>query len=82
MNSTIDPRITKEIETRKVNSTIYKDFFVDLVMKPATVEVWLYHKDYGVKTLMFGISHVDNIIEIINNNLDQYIKGYIEEVMD
>lgn len=82
MKSTINPRATKEIETNEVNSTIYKNFFVDLVMKPATVEVWLCHKDYDTKTLMFGIPHGDNIIEIINNNLDQYIKSYIEEVID
>lgn len=81
MNSTVSVRFTKEIETREVNSEIYKGFYIDLVMKAATVEVWLYHKDYGVKTLMFGIPHGDKIIEIINNNLDEYIPDYIEEVM-
>lgn len=56
----------------------------------ATLQIWLYHMDYGVKTLMFGLckdkvsSELDEIICMIEANLasGSYLADYDEEYLD
>lgn len=63
-------------------------FMVDIVETPTEYEAWLYHKDYGIKELMFGTNktqHKDraDFCEMVENNLvnQGYIGGYINEHM-
>ena len=73
----------KEIETYEVKSNVTTGFFVDLELRDGYVNAWLYHKDYGVKSLMFGLDPTKcDIYGIINNNLDDQIMFYMEEYMD
>lgn len=40
-------------------------------------EVWLCHKDYGVKSLMFGVHNKgQELLDIIEANLSEHIKIY------
>ena len=40
-------------------------------------EVWLFHKDFGVKHLMFGVhSKGQELLDIIEANLPEHIKIY------
>lgn len=40
-------------------------------------EVWLFHKDYGVKHMMFGIkAKGQELLDIIEANLPEHIKIY------
>lgn len=40
-------------------------------------EVWLFNKDYGVKSLMFGIqAKGQELLDMIEANLPEYIKIY------
>lgn len=68
---------------RKTETYKYKDgFYIDVVFFPDVVEVWLYHKDVGVKIFMFGlgIDEKNNsaLLELIKNNLiyQDYITDY------
>ena len=60
---------------------------IDSVRLPELWEVWLYHRDYGIKSLMFGLSEndiesMDDLMDIVTANIDTYIPGYREEYMD
>ena len=62
-------------------------FMIDIVRLPELWEVWLYHRDYGIKSLMFGliendIEFIDELMDIVMANIDTYIPGYREEYMD
>lgn len=40
-------------------------------------ESWLYHKDYGVKSLMFGVqTKGQELLDMIEANLPEHIKIY------
>lgn len=68
------------------------DFRVDIVLntEESTYYAWLYHKDYGIKEMMFGwpmvqsdgsfqpLSVMENLVE---GNIDSYIKSYAEDYM-
>lgn len=72
--------LNKSYEEYEVGKT---DFMVEICEEPIEkdyIEVWLYRLGYGVKQLMFCIKRTDNYIEIIENNVDDYIKIYEEEV--
>ena len=64
----------------------YDDGFrMDIVITENNYEGWIYHKDYGVKKLMFGLPKsqqtYDEALEIFSYNVDEYIESYIEEYM-
>lgn len=43
-------------------------------------EAWLFHKDYGVKDLMFGVqSKGQELLDMIEANLSDYINFYKEQ---
>ena len=78
-------------ETKSKTKTYeYRDgFLVDIVDEGSTVSVYLYHKDYGVKDLIFGIRKEDveseeKLKELITDNLntDSYIEDYTEIYID
>ena len=79
----------KEIRTN--NTKTYdagEDFRVDIVILPDEYEAWIYRKDSGYKSLMFGMPKnqpytnitYDGFIEIVTANLDEYIDGYIDDM--
>jgi hypothetical protein len=58
------------------------DFFIDIEEINGMVEFWLFNKGYGVKMYMFSlfVEDVDDKAQtIIDNNVDMYIKHYLEE---
>lgn len=73
--------LNKTYEQYKVKDT---DFIVEICEEPIgednCVEIWLYKVGYGVKQFMFGTIKGYDYIEIIENNIDTYIKKYEEEV--
>lgn len=58
-------------------------FRMDVVITENNYEGWIYHKDYGVKELMFGLPKFqqtyDEALEIFSYNVDEYIESYIED---
>lgn len=83
----------KKIKTNtyKVNSEIYKDFYIDIVDKGDIFDVYLYHETIGVKEFMFGwpkhqtadnsFYTLDDMIDMVAGNLENqpYITSYIDE---
>ena len=64
--------------------TIGDSYMVDIVNNEETYEAWFYHKSYGIKSLMFGLS-IDDIthemfVKVVTANIRSYIKLYKEEV--
>lgn len=79
----------KEIRTN--NTKTYdagENFLVDIVILPDEYEAWIYKKDSGYKSLVFGIPKYqpytnityDEFLEIVTENLDKYIDGYIDDM--
>lgn len=66
---------------------MYKEgFCVDIVRSDLEISVWLFHRDYGTKDLMFCVSpkeipDEDVLMEIIMDALEDQIAGYEEEHM-
>lgn len=76
-----------------VTTTTYdigNGFMVDIVDLPKLFEAWLYHKDYGTKTMIIGSSKTyENasgflglVERVIEDEDRDYIASYREEVMD
>ncbi len=60
-----------------------KGFYVDVVYDGITYEAWIYHKAYGQKMLMFGITAQNGksiIMEMIKSTIDNSINSYINNV--
>jgi cation diffusion facilitator CzcD-associated flavoprotein CzcO len=80
----------KEIRTN--NTKTYDagdDFRVDIVILPDEYEAWIYRKNSGYKSLMFGIAKekdgetsitYDRFVKIVTENLDEYIDSYIDDM--
>lgn len=65
-----------------VKITVYKmedDFFVEVYQNDDIIEFWIYHRNYGIKSFMFGIPE-----KYINeeNSIENLIKGNFEEQKD
>lgn len=69
-------------------SYAHGDFIIDVCESEDMYECWLWHKDYGVKSHMFGLFKdqltVDGrpILDIILNNLDWHENYYRDVYMD
>ena len=71
---------------------IFDGFCVEVDCSGEMTEIYLYHKDYADKMLMFGIDIKDeweirdiiaaNIEEHIKFHIDEYIEDYIYEFVD
>lgn len=74
----------KKIEKKIDIYQIMKDYFVQVEDNNEIIEFYLYHKDYGVKTLMFGMpkKEVSDIRQIILDNAEDYILDYIEKYIE
>jgi len=68
-----------------ITTTTYEhgEFLVDIVTTNDSREAWLYRKDYGVKSLMFGayisLNTLEEFLETVEENLDEYEKNYDAE---
>ena len=83
----------KKITNTPILETLGKgDFRVDIVLDTdgMVYSAWLYHKEYGVKELMFGIpmfqsgggfQTLEEMEELVEHNLKQYIHSYEETYM-
>lgn len=70
------------------------DFLVDIQEDDEMFDMWLVHKDYGVKNYCFGSPkenyqygepHTvtkEEFMETVEANLEDYIREYREEVME
>lgn len=71
------------IETFK---TLYDGFLVDIVTRDDEYEVWLYHQNYGVKSLMFGVSNLNtsynDFLSMVIYNVEDYVLFYCNEYAD
>ena len=52
-----------------------------------TADAWIYHKDYGIKSLMFGSEitedhTLNDFIEVVEGNVQEYMEDYCDEYMD
>ena len=59
-------------------------FYVDIVVEANERGAWLYHKGYGIKMFMFGAINTDHdiFLDMIQNNLADYIEDYKADYMD
>ena len=71
------------------NLTVYSlpdDFSVEIESDGEVTECYLCHKNYGVKSHMFGLLNKDinskSLEEIICNNAPSYMETYMEEYGD
>lgn len=74
-------KLNKQIVTKTYE--VGNGFRVEVTSTDNYRESYIYHKDYGIKSLMFGSEDYEHsFLEVVESNLDDYIASYIEEVMD
>lgn len=60
------------------------EHYIDIIEKDETYEAWLYKRDHGFKTLMFGVpipqQSKEEFIQIVTANVLQYIPMFYEEL--
>lgn len=66
---------------------IFDGFCVEVHREKETIELYLYHKNYGIKDLMFGLRSKDieseaQLRNIIASNLENSIEAYRMDFMD
>ena len=70
-----------KLETNKniVGSLRYYNYIIEIQQDNENniFEYWLYKEDTGIKMLMFGIDSIN--LEIIQNQIEDYIKLYNEQ---
>lgn len=58
-------------------------FRIEVVQEGNLFEAWIYHKDYGIKALMFGAEDTkENFMQLVETGLDEEMEYYEEEYMD
>lgn len=68
-----------------ISITTYEcgEYMVDIATTSDSYEAWIYRKEYGVKDLMFGMPQaqqtLDEFLDIVEANIEDYAKGYDEE---
>jgi hypothetical protein len=70
---------------RSMESYAYdSEHYIDIIETNETYEAWLYKRDYGFKTLMFGVPITQQskevFMHIVTANVLQYIPMYYEEL--
>ena len=77
----------RKLNNHTVTTYIYKNVWrIDIVNNRSTYEAWLYHRDYGIKTLMFvteanDVDSLDKFVELVNLNAEGYCPIYRDEYM-
>lgn len=64
--------------------TLPYGFIIEADQSEEVTDFYIYHKDYGIKMLMFGICNCDvaEQDEIVRANATQYMLIYTENYMD
>lgn len=64
--------------------TLPYGFIIEADQSEEVTDFYIYHKDYGIKMLMFGICNCDvaEHDEIVRANATQYMLIYTENYMD
>ena len=77
------------LELKATATTTYKyndAYLVDITFDGETYGAWIYHKDYGIKDLMFGMPAKQQsftaFISIVEANVADYIEDYAEHFED
>lgn len=77
--------IVKEYEAVALDGK-FDGFCIEILTDEKMIEVFLYHKQYGIKALMFVLNNnfqnTLNLRDIIANNIEEHIAMYTEEFMD
>ena len=77
--------ITQKIKLLKIDMP-HRTYHVEVIENGTETEFWLYNPSYGIKSLMFGMTETnmtnDRILEVIDNNIIDYIKSYQEDYED
>lgn len=64
----------------------FDGFCIEILKDEDMIEIFLYHKQYGIKSLMFGLNKTFenelNLYNIIANNIEEEIAMYAEKFMD
>lgn len=75
-----------KMEIFKTNTYLYKNgFFIDIQKNAATKDIYIFHCDYGVKMLCFGLDNNirdKKIIEMLENQIEKYIDIYKTNYME
>lgn len=62
------------------------DWIVEVWIVNDDFEAWIQHKDYGIKSLMFGMpaqqQSTQDFMKIVENSIDEYVEYYANEYMD
>lgn len=73
----------------KIKTSTYEvgnGFLVDIVVTESEHEAWIYHKDYGIKSMMWGGLNSSETIEdfkaLVEANVPEYAEDYMSEYMD
>ena len=70
----------------RIRRYTHGEYNIDIVTKTGVYEAWLSRNDMSISAFMFGVSSADvsfeEFIEIVQNNLTQYICNYIAEYDD
>ena len=73
----------KKMVNRLAATYGYGDYRVDIVWEENNDDylgAWLYHKDSGVKTYMFGcLENFKTFVELVEANIEKYIRLYERE---
>ena len=60
------------------------EHYIDIVEDDETYEAWLYRRDYGFKTMMFGFpitqQSKEAFIDIVAMNVNEYLPMYYKEL--
>jgi hypothetical protein len=84
MKLEITDQTTKTYEIHQEG--IEEGFRLDITDNGKVYDAFLYHKQYGTKSLMFGCpkeqQSYDDFLEIVRCNILEYIPDYITEHMD
>ena len=78
--------VNRTTETFALHENGFIDgFFLDITDNGTVFESWLYHEDYGIKTMLFGVSKEETTQEeferLVQANLPHYIADYIDDYM-
>ena len=78
--------IVKEYEAVALDGK-FDGFCIEILTDEETTEIYLYHKQCGIKSLMFELYNKDientwHLRNIIANNIEEHIAMYTEEFMD
>lgn len=63
-------------------------FTVEIYESDILFDAWLGHRDYGVKTHMFGFNksavcgNIETFVDVVEGNIEQYTDSYMRQYAD